>query len=259
MIVHRADAALYASKGAGRNCCHWHDGKKIALITEDGKKAGRPLRDTRQAAATSPKTAVPSKPAACRSSRQGRPTRARRETLADDLPALLNRTAFCQQVRTRMAEWKRGGPTLALVLVEIDDFTTHTRTYGPKVRDLLVVSLARIVFAEVREMDMVARYNTVCLGFLLPDAKLADAFRVAERIREAASRSTFAFNGTHLGYTVSAGLISAGRRGGHGVDVPQGGIGPRGRASARRQLPLPPRRPATATGRGRSGRRVGNA
>ncbi len=108
-----------------------------------------------------------------------------------------------------MAEWRRGGPTLALVLVEIDDFTTHTRTYGPKVRDLLVVSLARIVFAEVREMDMVARYNTVCLGFFLPGAELADALRVAERIREAASRATFPFSGSQLSYTVSAGLISA--------------------------------------------------
>ena len=92
------------------------------------------------------------------------------EKLADDLPALLNRTAFCQHVRSRVAEWKRGGPTLTLVLVEIDHFESLTRLYGTKFRDLLVTSLARVVFAGVREMDMVARYSTSCLAFLLPKA-----------------------------------------------------------------------------------------
>ena len=67
-----------------------------------------------------------------------------------------------------MAEWKRGGPTLSLVLVEIDQFHAFARAHGPKFRDQLVVSLARIVFAGVREMDMVARYSSGCLGLLLP-------------------------------------------------------------------------------------------
>ena len=196
-IVQRADAALYASKEAGRNCGHWHDGQKIMLIADEENKPPPPAETPKPAAAKA--AAAP---------RQADSTTT--EKLADDLPALLNRTGFCQHVRTRMAEWKRGGPTLALVLVEIDGFNVHARNYGPEVRDLLVVSLARVVFAGVREMDMVARYNTGCLGFLLPNAELADAIRVAERIREAASRATIRFNGAQLGYTVSGGLISAG-------------------------------------------------
>ena len=130
--------------------------------------------------------------------------------MADDLPELLNRTAFCQHVRGRMAEWKRGGPTLSLVLVEIDHFENLTRTFGAKLRDLLIASLARVVFAGVREMDMVAYYSPSCLGFLLPNAQIADAVRVAERIREAANNVTFNLGGTVLGYTVSVGLIEAG-------------------------------------------------
>lgn len=189
-IVQRADAALYASKEAGRNCSHWHDGQKIAPIADEENNLPP---STRCADAPTPKAADSSTT----------------EKLADDLPALLNRTAFCQHVRTRMAEWKRGGPTLSLALVEIDDFNVHAGTYGPKLRDLLVVSLARVVFAGVREMDMVARYNTGCLGFLLPGAELADATRVAERIREAASRAVIRFNGERLSFTVSGGLISA--------------------------------------------------
>ena len=47
-IVGRADTAMYASKAAGRNCCHWHDGKKVALIAEEGKKAAPPPLAQRQ-------------------------------------------------------------------------------------------------------------------------------------------------------------------------------------------------------------------
>lgn len=36
-LIHRADDALYASKDAGRNCSHWHDGIDSIRIIEGGK------------------------------------------------------------------------------------------------------------------------------------------------------------------------------------------------------------------------------
>ena len=210
-IVGRADAALYASKEAGRNCVHWHDGRNIARIAEEVNKpapapaaapqAPKPVEDCNPAAPPAEQTAKP----VAKATDDGNG-----ERLADDLPPLLNRTAFCQHVRARMAEWKRGGPTLSLVLVEIDQFHALARTYGPKFRDQLVVSLARVVFAGVREMDMVARYSSGCLGLLLPNAELADASRVADRIREAASQAAIDLNGTQRNYTVSVGMIESG-------------------------------------------------
>jgi diguanylate cyclase len=203
-IVQRADAALYASKEAGRNCGHWHDGQKILPILDEE---------------TQPATKRPEPPKAVEVPRPAGPAAAAEEPflegpsiekLADDLPAILNRTAFCQHVRSRVAEWKRGGPTLTLVLVEIDHFESLTRLYGAQFRDLLVTSLARVVFAGVREMDIVARYSTSCLAFLLPKAKIFDAIRVADRIREAAAQVALAAGGTRVGFTVSIGLIEAG-------------------------------------------------
>ena len=32
-LLRRADEALYASKSAGRNCAHWHDGQRVVRIT----------------------------------------------------------------------------------------------------------------------------------------------------------------------------------------------------------------------------------
>jgi diguanylate cyclase len=216
-IVKRADAALYAAKEAGRNCAQWHNGQNILPIVDAEIKpapASAPAKapeapiavETCKPAGPTPKPAA--QPIAKPTTKPVDDGNA--ERLADDLPPLLNRTAFCQHVRARMAEWKRGGPTLSLVLVEIDQFHALARTHGPTFRDQMVVSLARVVFAGVREMDMVARYSTGCLGFLLPSAELPDAVRVADRIREAAGQVAIDLNGTRLNYTVSVGIIETG-------------------------------------------------
>ena len=210
-IVQRADAALYASKEAGRNCGHWHDGQKVLPIARRGCQSHADAADRRPlgGAWRSPaETAIPAGFAAAAPEPAGEdPTIVK---LADDLPAMLNRTAFCQHVRSRVAEWKRGGPTLTLVLVQIDHFERLTRLYGTGFRDLLVTSLARVVFAGVREMDMVARYSASCLAFLLPKAQIFDALRVAERIRDAASQVALTVGEAKTGFTVSIGLIEAG-------------------------------------------------
>jgi diguanylate cyclase len=203
-IVERADASLYASKEAGRNSAHWHDGKTITRICdEEEQPAAAPAAAPAAIEAPAPATHATTveqmmvEEPVC-------------DTPAGDLPELLNRTAFCQHVRSRVAEWKRGGPQLTLVLVEIDQFDSLTHRYGAKFRDLLVTSLTRVVFAGIREMDMVARYSTSCLGFLLPKAELYDAMRVADRIRDEAAKVSLSITGSRVGYTVSVGLIEAG-------------------------------------------------
>ena len=203
-IVRRADAALYASKEAGRNCGHWHDGQKIVPILDAGEK---PASTTVELPRTA-EAPMPAEPPAA----VGEPhfEDCAGEEQADDLPPLLNRTAFCQHVRSRIAEWKRGGPTLTLILVEIDQFESLTARHGTKFRDLLVKSLARVVFAGVREMDVIARYSTSCLAFLLPKAQLFDAIRVADRIRVAATQVAIKAGEDKVGFTVSIGLIQAG-------------------------------------------------
>ena len=77
-IIRRADEALYASKGAGRNCVHWHDGQNVVRF--DAETPSMVIERAKVAAAEPPP--LPAIPP------------------SDVLPDMINRTAFCQHVRS---------------------------------------------------------------------------------------------------------------------------------------------------------------
>ena len=208
-VVKRADEGLYVSKSAGRNCVHWHDGQRILpigvhgeLIDPDAVVPPAPLAQPPE-----PVKPEPVKPEAVK------PVSPRPDPLPIDVPTeLLNRTAFCQQVRSRVAEWNRGGPVFSLVLIEIDQCEETTRRYGSQARDMEMALLTRLVLATVREMDMVAHYSSSCIACLLPNARLPDAIRVAERIRETALHQAVPVAEGSLKFTVSIGAIELSKR-----------------------------------------------
>ena len=94
-----------------------------------------------------------------------------------------------------------------MVLVEIDHDDQNSLSSIPKVREAKIDMLARSVLAVVREMDLVSRYSSTCLAFLLPNAVLLDAVRVAERIRKTVERQPVSVGRTPLYFSVSVGVI----------------------------------------------------
>ena len=183
-LVQRADEALYTSKNAGRNCVHWHDGRTISRVE--------------------PKTPEP--PPA-----EPLPSEPEMVAAADEFPEAsadtLNRTVFCQQVRSRIAECKRGGATLSLVLLEIDQRDHILRHYGQRTREAALAELGRLAQATIREMDLAARYGSSSLALLLPAARLADATRVAERLRDGATQLSVPTDEGPRRITISIGAI----------------------------------------------------
>jgi diguanylate cyclase len=186
-LVTRADMALYASKQGGRDCVHGHDGQGVRRIepttqpdpaaekTNDRQPTGPatnpPVQDPKAAEQRLPEA----DPAA------GSPHVAGHPGAVADLPS---RTTFCQQVRNRIAEWKRGGPIFSVLLVEVDQYHHDAQHRDPPERELLTLSLTKYLAATVREMDVLAHYAPGCLALLLPLAATADAIRIAERLRE---------------------------------------------------------------------------
>jgi len=62
-VVQRVDIALYASKDAGRNCTHIHDGTKVVplsanTLTKEGETQGKPLEEKQKVACSDLRKAV---------------------------------------------------------------------------------------------------------------------------------------------------------------------------------------------------------
>ena len=185
MLVARADKALYAAKEGGRNCAYRHDGETVdRVVGNDGRVVPESKgRQQNRPAPCEPKKAEEAGSPPDAGATEPKPDLARGAEL-DALSGLPCRTTFCQQVRNRTAEWKRGGPTFSLVLIEVDQHEQCGGHCGQRTRDSAMLAATRFLTATVREMDILGSYAPGCFALLLPTAGLADAIRVAERLRE---------------------------------------------------------------------------
>jgi diguanylate cyclase len=199
--VKRADAALYASKNAGRNCVHWHDGDESRRVCEAPDAPGADM----------PSTVGDSMP--------GTPCRAANSPPAEDVADLRpgsppdatarisTRAVFCQRVRTRLAEWKRGGSTFAVILLETDQHDEMADQSATRARALAVQAVTESAVKVAREMDSIGYFNPGCLGVLLPATELAHAIDAAENLRETISHLDLPAANVALKVTVSVGVV----------------------------------------------------
>jgi diguanylate cyclase (GGDEF)-like protein len=78
----------------------------------------------------------------------------------------------------------------SLILLDIDHFKVVNDTYGHQMGDQILIQVARIIRASVRDSDIAARWGGEELAIYLPQAKIDHAIRVAERIRERVQAET---------------------------------------------------------------------
>ena len=124
-----------------------------------------------------------------------------------EAPGLLSRMAFCQQVRSRLAEMNCGGQVMSLLLLEVDDGDSTTHIDSADLREQRVMALANLAISVLRTKDLGARYSPNCLAFILPGERLPTAIRVAERIREAVLQHHAPIGDDRLKFTASLGVI----------------------------------------------------
>jgi diguanylate cyclase len=161
--IKRADAALYAAKHAGRNCAFLSANDQLEPLTnnvkeemQDGLSAPAPGRCVTEAAAE-----------------------LAAEAFAD--------TTFVQTIAKRIAEWRRGGGTLTIVLAKFEqafeDSSSEEEPSPKRIRAAL--QCAR---SSTREMDLLTRWGNDGLAVLLPSTSAADAKVVARRIRNSLTK-----------------------------------------------------------------------
>ena len=92
-------------------------------------------------------------------------------------------------------------------MLSVDNSQELVRSYGEPTWKLVMGVVAEAIRGRLREMDLMARYNEVMFGMMLPDASLRNAICVGERLRKTVERTTIQLDGKMLRFTVSLGVV----------------------------------------------------
>ena len=126
----------------------------------------------------------------------------------DPLTGLYNRRHFNKVLEQMFAETQRYGTDLSCVMIDLDGYKQLNDGYGHQVGDQLLVMAGKVILANMRRMDIAARYGGDEFVLLLPRASADEAVGVADRIREEFRRSTTTVLNRDTGANMSAGIGS---------------------------------------------------
>jgi diguanylate cyclase (GGDEF)-like protein len=134
----------------------------------------------------------------------------RAETLAriDELTGLKNRRAFMEEGNRLFNQAKRFHHPFSLVMLDVDYFKQVNDTYGHIIGDSVLESLAEILRAVVREIDIVGRLGGEEFALILPETSLTDATVLAERLRMQIANHTVTSAKGEISFTSSFGIAT---------------------------------------------------
>ena len=103
----------------------------------------------------------------------------------DELTKLPNRRYFSDRLARDMADARRYGHPLSLLMIDVDHFKKLNDRCGHLVGDEALISVANTLRGAVREVDTVARWGGEEFTVILSRAGEREAIEVAEKLRKA--------------------------------------------------------------------------
>jgi diguanylate cyclase (GGDEF)-like protein len=128
----------------------------------------------------------------------------------DAKTGLLNAAAWQREADIEITRVVRTKESLALLLVDVDHFKRVNDTHGHLVGDQVLAALAESFRQQVRDSDVVGRFGGEEFVVLLPDADVAEASKVAERLREQVGAAPVMVASGEVRVTVSVGVAVLG-------------------------------------------------
>jgi two-component system cell cycle response regulator len=102
----------------------------------------------------------------------------------DPLTGLYNRRHFGRVLEQLFSEAQRYDTDLSCAMIDLDGYKQLNDAHGHQVGDQLLVAAGRVITANLRKMDIAARYGGDEFVLLLPRAQTDEAAGVVQRIRE---------------------------------------------------------------------------
>jgi len=130
-------------------------------------------------------------------------------TIIDALTESYNYRYFVRKLQEEKRRAARYNLPLSLIMVDIDWFKKLNDTYGHEAGNVVLKSLAGMINACIRDVDIFARYGGEEFVIILPQTPLREAQTIGERIREKVEATTIDTGSTgKLRITVSVGVSS---------------------------------------------------
>ena len=102
----------------------------------------------------------------------------------DALTGLYNHRAFHDRLRQELRRASAEHDTVALVMLDLDDFKKVNDIYGHGVGDQLLVQVADVLHASVRTGDAVCRIGGEEFAIVMPSGDVGSSVALAERLRD---------------------------------------------------------------------------
>jgi len=126
-----------------------------------------------------------------------------RQAQTDSLTGLYNHRFFHERLRAELARASRAHDSVALLMLDIDDFKRINDVYGHGIGDQVLVGLAGVVNGLVRASDVVCRVGGEEFAIILPSCTVGDAIGLAERLGALLAGTNFETAGK---ITISSGV-----------------------------------------------------
>ncbi|GAB6106479.1 HD domain-containing phosphohydrolase [Fusibacter bizertensis] len=130
------------------------------------------------------------------------------EARTDDLTGVLNRRYFYELISEIYEQNKEG--SVALIIINIDDFKLYNQLYGVKQGDQALINVADLIKGCIGAQGYVSRYSGKEFAILLPGYDVFSARKLTETIRDQISGITHNSAGQRQkSLTISAGISVA--------------------------------------------------
>jgi len=135
------------------------------------------------------------------------PAEAAPHAITDPLTGLLDRRAITVSLLDAMSQSTRYRTPMCVAMADVDHFQTLNDKFGDQTGDRLLADIAGVLSNELRMPDKAARYASDQFLFLFPHTKMAQARKIADRIRLAVQRTKLSADGESLKTTMSFGVV----------------------------------------------------